>query len=150
VSLRDGLVVVTAAEPASVTLPSVQRVVEVDVDVHWRVPVASLPAGIPASVGRIIRLARNPVGTIRRRLGLDAGSERSLRAASAAIAGAVEQLPTAPTDAPEVIALDGHDYLAVERLVSSDRVRLFPGGLRRLADTSLTTGRSDGVDAAGP
>jgi hypothetical protein len=138
-TLRDGLTVVTAVEPAGVTLPSVRRVVEVDIDVHWRVPVASLPAGLPPSVGRLVRLARNPVGTIRRRLGLDAGSERSLAAATAAITRAVSELTAEGGGATDIIALDGHDYLAVERLVSSGEVRLFPGGLRRLADMSLTT-----------
>jgi hypothetical protein len=86
-----------------------------------------------------VRLARNPVGTIRRRLGLDAGSERSLAAATSAITRAVEELPADAGGVTEVVALDGHDYLAVERLVASGKVRLFPGGLRRLADMSLTT-----------
>jgi glycosyltransferase involved in cell wall biosynthesis len=148
-TLRDGLVVVTAAEPAGVVLPSVQRVVEVDIDVHWRVPVASLPAGLPPAVGRLVRLARNPVGTIRRRLGLDAGSERSLAAATATITRAVEELPADKGGATEVIALDGHDYLAVQRLVSSGEVRHFPGGLRRLADMSLTTDLDAARAAAG-
>jgi hypothetical protein len=144
-SLRAGLVVVTAVEPAGVALPTVQRVVEVEIDVHWRVPVATLPGGVPPSVGRLVRLARDPLGTMRRRLGLDAGSERSLGAATASIARVVERLPADATGAVEIIALDGHDYLAVERLVSSGRVRLFPGGLRRLADISLATG----LNAAG-
>jgi hypothetical protein len=148
------LVVVTAVEPTGVVLPSVQRVVEVDIDVPWRVPVASLPAGLPPAVGRLVRLARNPVGTVRRRLGLDAGSERSLAAATAAITRAVEELPADEGEATEVIALDGHDYLAVQRLVSSGEVRLFPGGLRRLADLSLTTDlgaatAADGIAPAG-
>ncbi|HEY8846114.1 MAG TPA: glycosyltransferase, partial [Candidatus Limnocylindrales bacterium] len=140
--LRDRLVVVTAIEPADVTLPTVHRVVELDIDVHWRVPVATLPAGVPAPLARLVRLARNPLGTVRRRLGLDAGSERSLAPATAAIDRLVAQLgagPGGPGGGPEVIALDGHDHLAVAPLVASGRIRLFPGGLRRLADASLST-----------
>ncbi|HEX3428728.1 MAG TPA: glycosyltransferase, partial [Candidatus Limnocylindrales bacterium] len=62
-SLREALVVVTAIEPATARLPAVGRLVELDIDVHWRVPVAALPAGVPAPVGRLLRLAKDPIGT---------------------------------------------------------------------------------------
>jgi len=138
-ALRDRLVVVTAIEPAGVTLPTVDRVVELDIDVHWRVPVATLPAGVPAPLARLVRLARNPLGTVRRRLGLDAGSERSLAPATAAIDRLVGQLGAGRDGGMDVIALDGHDHLAVAPLVTTGRIHLFPGGLRRLADASLST-----------
>jgi hypothetical protein len=141
VSLRERLVLVTAREPAGITLPTVGRAVELDVDVHWRVPVATLPAGLPAPIGRLVRLVRNPVGTVRRRAGLDAGSERSLGPASEAIGRLIDQLADGTGAGAEVVALDGHDHLAVAPLVASGRVRLYPGGLRRLADASLSADR---------
>jgi hypothetical protein len=144
------MTVVTAVEPAGVGLPKVHRVVEVDIDGHWRVPVATLPPGLPAPVGRLVRLARDPLGTIRRRLGLDAGSERSLAWATAEVGRVVDQLPGATPGAAEVVALDGHDHLAVAPLVEAGRIRLFPGGLRRLADASLSTNRAeDGGETSG-
>jgi hypothetical protein len=130
---------VTAIEPVTVTLPTVHRVVELDIDVHWRVPVATLPVGLPVPLARLVRLARNPLGTVRRRLGLDAGSERSLAPATAAIDRLVGQLAAGADGGTEVIALDGHDHLAVAPLVTTGRIRLYPGGLRRLADASLST-----------
>jgi hypothetical protein len=138
-ALRDRLVVVTAIEPVTVTLPTVHRVVELDIDVHWRVPVATLPAGLPVPLARLVRLARNPLGTVRRRLGLDAGSERSLAPATAAIDRLVGQLAAGADGGTEVIALDGHDHLAVAPLFTPGRIHLYPGGLRRLADASLST-----------
>jgi hypothetical protein len=144
------MTVVTASEPAGVGLPSVQRVVEVDIDVHWRVPVATLPPGVPAPIGRLVRLARDPLGTVRRRLGRDAGSERSLAVATAAITRLVDQVPTDSGRSPEVVALDGHDHLAVAPLVASGRIHLFPGGLRRLADATLSASPSEDADGADP
>jgi hypothetical protein len=99
---------------------------------------------LPTPVGRLVRLARDPLGTVRRRLGLDAGSERSLAAATDEVARVVDRLPGATPGAVEVVALDGHDYLAVAPLVAAGRIRLFPGGLRRLADASLSANRGDG------
>jgi glycogen(starch) synthase len=149
-SLRDRITVVTAIEPAGVGLPNVHRVVEVDIDVHWRVPLATLPPGVPAPIGRLVRLARDPLGTVRRRLGRDAGSERSLTAATGAITRLIDQVPTDSGRSPEVVALDGHDHLAVAPLVASGRIRLFPGGLRRLADATLSASPSEGADGADP
>ena len=144
-SLRDRMTVVTAIEPAAVDLPSVLRVVEVDIDVHWRAPVVKLPPGVPAPVGRLVRLARNPVGTVRRRLGLEAGSERSLAVATSALSRLVDQLAVGAGERPGTVALDGHDHLALAPLVASGRTRLYPGGLRRLADSTLSSARGDGA-----
>jgi hypothetical protein len=136
-SLREALVVVTAIEPATARLPAVGRLVELDIDVHWRVPVAALPTGVPAPVGRLLRLAKDPIGTFRRRAGLDTGSERSLEPATRVIERLVEPAATGAGVGSVVVALDGHDHLAVASLVASGRVQLYPGGLRRLADASL-------------
>jgi hypothetical protein len=74
-------------------------------------------------------LAADPGGTIARRLGRGAGSDHALAPATAAIGGLVTQLGGA-----DVIALDGHDQVAIAPLVRSGAIRGPAGGLRRLAD----------------
>jgi hypothetical protein len=71
------------------------------------------------------------VGTINRRRGRDAGAEASLQPATKAVRKLAAEAGEAPI---EVLALDGHDHVAIESLVSDGVFRRWPGGLRRLAD----------------
>ena len=139
-ALRDRLVVLTATEPAAFALPAVGRIVEAAVETDWRPPA---PATAPPPVrvatrrsrllGRLLRLATDPRGTIERRLGRGAGSEQSLGPATAALREIVAAL--AGADGPvEILPLDGHDFLAAAPIVASGSARPAPGGLRRLAD----------------
>jgi glycosyltransferase involved in cell wall biosynthesis len=129
-ALRRDLVLVTAVEPAAQSLPLVGRAVEVAIDTAWNavVPMGSVRrrGGI---VGRLARLAADPAGTMARRLGRGAGSDRSLAPATAAVGRLVAELGGA-----DVIALDGHDHVATAPLVRSGAVNPQLGGLRRLAD----------------
>ena len=138
-ALRDRLVVLTATEPAAYPLPAVGRVVEVAVPTEWRPAPASGPPAIRAAsrrsgvLARLARLAADPRGTIARRLGPGAGSEAALAPATAAL-----RQHAAPVDdgheAIEVLALDGHDFLAAAPVVDAGLARPAEGGLRRLAD----------------
>jgi glycosyltransferase involved in cell wall biosynthesis len=129
-AIRRELILVTAVEPGGQSLPVVGRIVEVAVDASWNVaaPARSIRrrSGI---VGRLARLVADPGGTISRRLGRGAGSDRALAPATDAVARVVAALPGA-----EVIALDGHDHVTVAPLVRSGAIPPLVGGLRRLAD----------------
>lgn len=131
--LRQSLVLVTATEPTTVTLPALGRVVEAAVDTNWR-PQTGAPAVTrrPGLVGRLARLATDPVGVLARRLGRGAGSDNSLAPATQAVKETLAGL----VGAVELLPLDGHDHLAVAPLVRDGRARLSRGGLRRLADLS--------------
>ncbi|HSL32412.1 MAG TPA: glycosyltransferase, partial [Candidatus Limnocylindrales bacterium] len=131
-SVRARLDLITATEPADVVLPSVGGVLEVAIDTAWRP--GSAPAAAPLPRGRLARLLRDPIGTVKRRLGRDAGSDRSLRPATERILRHLEAVGSGT--AIELLPLDGHDELAVRPLVRAGRVRRFSGGLRRLADTA--------------
>jgi glycosyltransferase involved in cell wall biosynthesis len=128
--LRAGIDLVTSAQPSEIALPRQRSVTEVAVDADWGPPVRAgrrARRGLPA---RIERLARDPIGTVLRRLGRGTGSEASLRPATAAI----QRLVAVAGVPVEVVPLDGHDHLAVAPLVASGVVEAPDGGLRRLAD----------------
>ena len=123
----------TSTEPSDIELPPVHSVVEVAIDTDWRPPV---PAGRPPRsglAGRLERLATDPIGTVLRRLGRGAGSEVSLRPATDAI-GRLLANAGAAGERPELLPLDGHDYLATAPLIANGSARAASGGLRRLAD----------------
>jgi glycogen(starch) synthase len=126
-TVRRDLVIVTEVEPAQVAVGGIADVVTVRTDVT--APPATAGSSILPGVGRLTRLARDPVGTIRRRLGLDASAEPALRQVTNAVRKLVEATP-----GREVVAMDGHDALAVAPLVRSGTVQATGSGLRRLAD----------------
>ena len=138
--VRRNVDLVTAVEPAGAGLPSAGRVVEVSIDTTWRPKPATTARRGPT--GRLGRLVRDPIGTLRRRLGRDAGSDRSLAPATSAISAHIRAM--AGGGPVELLPVDGHDELAIAPLVRSGAARRSPGGLRRLADTSLAV---DGADA---
>ncbi|HET9345233.1 MAG TPA: glycosyltransferase [Candidatus Limnocylindrales bacterium] len=130
--LRSRITLVSAVEPRDRALPEVGRLVEVALETTWRVTAqrGSLRRR-PGAIGRIARLVTDPVGTINRRRGRDAGAEGSLAPATKA----VRRLATVTgATTVEVLAVDGHDHLAIESLVRDGVVRRSAGGLRRLAD----------------
>jgi glycosyltransferase involved in cell wall biosynthesis len=130
--LRSSLVVVSASEPRNVPLPPLTRLIEVAVDHRWRQDMA-MPAAArrPGLRGRLARLAIDPRGTTLRVLGRDPGSARALAPASAAVEALARELAT---DGPsDIVALDGHDFVAAEQAVRSGVARM-AGGLRHLAD----------------
>lgn len=134
--LRAHLDLVTSTEPSEVDLPRFRSVAEVVIDTDWQPPV---PAGRRARsglVGRLERLARDPVGTLLRRMGRGTGSEPSLRPATQVI----DRLVAGAGEPVELLLLDGHDHLAAAPLVAKGTVRLSAGGLRRLADTWHASG----------
>jgi glycosyltransferase involved in cell wall biosynthesis len=145
-AVRRRLDLVTAADPADVALPSLGGVVEVAIDTTWR-PKPAVGGG-RGPAGRLQRLARDPVGTLRRRLGLDAGSDRSLAPATDAIRAHLRAIADgAPV---ELLPVDGHDELAAAPLIRRGLARRSPGGLRRLADASLSEAAQESNTAAGP
>jgi glycosyltransferase involved in cell wall biosynthesis len=128
--LRARIDLVTSTEPSEVSLPRVRSVAEVDIDTDWQPPI---PAGRPPRrglAGRLERLARDPIGTVLRRLGRGAGSEPSLRPATRAI----QRLLADAGEPVQLLPLDGHDHLAVAPLVDKGTAHLSSGGLRWLAD----------------
>jgi glycosyltransferase involved in cell wall biosynthesis len=129
--LRQSLTLVTATEPTTVALPALGRVIEAAVDTNWRPQTGAPPlTRRPGLVGRLARLATDPVGVLARRLGRGAGSDNSLAPATQAVRETLAGL----AGAVEVLPLDGHDHLAMAPLVRDGRARLSRGGLRRLAD----------------
>jgi glycosyltransferase involved in cell wall biosynthesis len=130
--LRRRITLVSAVEPRDHVLPDVGRLVEVAVETTWR-PTSQRGSvrRRPGLVGRLARLVSDPVGTINRRRGRDAGAEASLQPATKAVRKLAAEAGEAPI---EVLALDGHDHVAIESLVSDGVFRRWPGGLRRLAD----------------
>lgn len=129
-ALRRDVTLVTATEPAGQALPGVGRVVEVAIDAGWNaVPALGAARRRTGVVGRLARLAADPSGTIARRLGRGAGSDHALGPATVAIGRLVSELGGA-----DVVALDGHDHVAIAPLVRSGAIPHPAGGLRRLAD----------------
>jgi glycosyltransferase involved in cell wall biosynthesis len=131
--LRKRIVVVTATEPRDVKLPPVGRVVEVEVDTGWG-PGPSAPRSTrrPGAAGRLARLAHDPVGTVRRVLGRDAGTEHALAEASRAVAAVARE--EARDGRIEIIGVDGHDHLAAAEALRGGVARPAAGGLRVLVD----------------
>ncbi|HEX5012558.1 MAG TPA: glycosyltransferase [Candidatus Limnocylindrales bacterium] len=131
--LRSSLTLVTAVEPSGVAIPPVGRRIELAVDARWApdraAPARTRRAGWP---GRLARLAHDPGATLRRVLRRDAGTRRSLAGTSDALVRLARELGG---ERPvEVIALDGHDHLAIADALRTGSARLGPGGLRRLVD----------------
>jgi glycosyltransferase involved in cell wall biosynthesis len=134
--LRAQVDLVTSTEPSEVLLPRVRSVAEVAIDTAWQPPVPAGRRPRRGLAGRLERLARDPIGTVLRRLGRGTGSEPSLRPATRAI-----QLVVANAgERVELLPLDGHDHLAVAPLVGKGTARLSSGGLRRLADAWHASG----------
>jgi len=124
-------------DPAAATLASLQRLVEVAVEPQWR-PITRTPAARRSGwVGRLARLASDPVGTLRRRTGRDADTTTWLAEATAAARALVADRHGDPVD---LVPIDGHDALAVQSLAAAPGVRI--GGLRRIADRWLGDTRS--------
>jgi hypothetical protein len=127
----------TVDGPAAATLASLERLVEVTVEPRWR-PVTRTPAARRSGwVGRLARLALDPVGTLRRRTGRDADAETWLAPATAAARALVAERHGDPVD---LVPIEGHDALAVQSLAATPGVRT--GGLRRIADRWLGDTRS--------
>lgn len=126
---RASLTLVTSKEPRDQPVPSVGRLVEVGVAPP---STASPSTGLRRRrgiVGRIARLLVDPVGTLNRQLGRDPGSARALVAATDAVERLAREI--GPID---VIAVDGHDHLALAGRVTTARVRRSGGGLAWLVD----------------
>jgi glycosyltransferase involved in cell wall biosynthesis len=127
----------TVDGPAAAALTSLERLVEVDVEPRWR-PVTRTPAARRTGwVGRLARLASDPVGTLRRRAGRDADATTWLAEATAAARALVADRHG---DTVDLVPIDGHDALAVQSLAATPGVRI--GGLRRIADRWLGDTRS--------
>lgn len=129
--LRAGLTVVTSLEPPGVELPAVRRVVEVSVEPRWRPVARTGPARRSGPIGRIARLASDPLGTIRRRLERTAPADAWLVPATEAIRRVLAENDPEPG---RLIPLEGHDALAVEPVTATDPTVRSEVGLRGLAD----------------
>jgi glycosyltransferase involved in cell wall biosynthesis len=127
--LRATMTLISCREPAEITLPTVGRLVEVDVEAPWH-PKPEGPAATrrPGWSGRFARLANDPLGTIERRLGRGPGSEAALKPAVKAVRAVM-----AADARATVLPIDGHDHLVVSAAAASSRLAA-GGSLRRLAD----------------
>ena len=128
--LRDQIDLLTSSTPSDVRLPRFRSVAEVAIDTDWQPVVPAKGRPRRGFAGRVERLAKDPIGTVLRRLGRGTGSERSLRPATRAI----QRLVAGAGELVELLPLDGHDHLAAAPLVDKGAVRLSSGGVRRLAD----------------
>lgn len=133
-ALRAELTLVTGVEPASVELPPVGRLIEIAVEPGWKPIVRTGVARRAGWLGRLVRLATDPVGTLHRRTGREVDPAAWLEPAGAAIARLVAEDRARSI---ELIAVDGHDVLAVEPVARTSPELRSDGGLRRLADRSL-------------
>jgi len=132
--VRRLVTVLTEAEPAGLDLPVVGRLVSVDVGLSGHLSGSSRGARSDRTPRwRLGRLASDPLGTIGRVIGRDAGSSRSLRPATLELDRVVRQSLAGCA----VVPVDGHDHLAVAPLVQAGRARVLPGGWLRLADPPL-------------
>jgi hypothetical protein len=141
--LHPQVTLVTAAEPRGQGVPPVGRTIEAAVDpTTWR-PAADKGSirRRPGTVGRIARLVTSPRGTVNRRLGRGADAAETLEAATEAVR---ELAKAQDAGGPiEVIAVDGHDHLAVEPLARAGTIWRSDGGLRRLVDLTEASSRRD-------
>jgi glycosyltransferase involved in cell wall biosynthesis len=128
--LRAQIDLLTSSTPSDVHLPRFRSVAAVAIDTNWQPPVPATGRPRRGLAARLERLARDPIGTVLRRLGRGTGSEPSLRPATRAI----QRLVADAGEPVEVLPLDGHDHLTVAPLVDKGAVRLASGGVRRLAD----------------
>lgn len=85
---------------------------------------------------RLRRLARNPFGPLVRRFTRGGLTELRWKAARAGMSAALRRSGalTHGGEAPELICLDGLDYVIAEPLVVAGAVRAVPGGILWLAD----------------
>ena len=127
--VRDGLELVTAAEPRSVVPPTVGRLIEVAVRA---VPApARVPAGGRPAVARIRLLLSDPAGTIRGRLGKGPLAPEAIQAAARAVGAALGSGGDSPR---AVVPLDGRDALVAAELAVDGSATIAGGGLRRIGD----------------
>jgi glycosyltransferase involved in cell wall biosynthesis len=138
--LRGRITLVTHGDVAHDRLPEgIGRVVET----RQHVPAQLRRQGLYGPRGRIaqriMRIASDPIGWIRRRLFGDGVAERRWHATVAGVARAVEEsaIGDAGGLAPEAVCLDLLDYAVAARLVEAGRVRAAPGGPLWLADRWL-------------
>jgi glycosyltransferase involved in cell wall biosynthesis len=83
---------------------------------------------------RMKRLARNPIGPLRRRLVKGGLAELRWQANAIGLSKALSDALAGEASPPEVYALDALDYAVTEPLVAAGRLRPVPGGLLWLAD----------------
>ncbi|MBA2720603.1 MAG: glycosyltransferase [Chloroflexi bacterium] len=139
--LRSGITVVTSLEPPGVPLPSVGRLVEVAVEPVWQPVVRTGTARRSGLIGRLARLASDPLGTIRRRVERNAPANAWLVPATAAIR---RILVEDGVDPGRLIPIEGHDALAAESVAAADPSVRSEVGLRGLADRWAADGGDDG------
>ncbi len=137
--LRDELTLVAAVEPADIDLPAVGRVLTVAIEAGWRPISRTGFAARRGWIGRVARVLSDPVGTLRRRSERAGDGNAWLAPASAAIAGLVASSDEDPSGGRmiELIAVDGHDALAIAPSLGSSAGVRSGVGLRRLADRSI-------------
>lgn len=143
--LLAGISLVASREPRSVRLPPAGRIVELAIP-----PLASTARRRRATgsriVDRLLRVALDPLGTLRRRMGGDPLGAAATDRAANLVGGAIAEVAgPGGTEVPgvEIIALDGRDVLVAAQLVRTGGHRLSPGGPRRLADRWRASGGAD-------
>ena len=98
---------------------------------------------------RLRRLLRNPLGPILRRLARGGLAELRWQAARAGMLTALRRSGALDAGAgPELVSLDGLDYLIAEPLVVSGAVRPVPGGVLWLADRWASAQATDGPSSS--
>jgi len=142
---RARLILVTSAGPANGAPDGLAGLVTADLGGRVRAIADAASLGPPGGgLRRLRRIVRHPLAIARRR-GLLPGLERSLTTSGA---GAVREgvaiarrlaRPQASSEGdadvvPELVCLDGVDYLAARSAVQAGLVRLAPGGLGWLGD----------------
>jgi len=135
--LRRRIALVTHGETTREGLPTgVARVVETRAHVPEQLRRQGLYGPRGRLLGRLQRVASDPIGWVRRRLLGDDVGERRWRATVAGIAQAIDESAILDDDAvaPEILCLDVVDYTVAAPLVASGRARAAPGALTWLQD----------------
>lgn len=83
---------------------------------------------------RLLRLARNPLRPVLRRVARGGLAELRWQAARAGMAAALRSSGVLDGSAPELVCIDGLDYVIAEPLVAAAAARPVPGGVLWLAD----------------
>jgi glycosyltransferase involved in cell wall biosynthesis len=129
--LRRDITLVTSRTPSSIALPSSGGLIEVDAQPH-RAAADGNGQGTGLAA-RIARLARHPIGFVRRRIlnerPIDVDTARNARLVGSALEGIA-----VADDTPSVAFLDGRDVLVGLGAARAARLDLLPGSVRRLAD----------------
>jgi glycogen(starch) synthase len=133
--VRAGLVLATAAGPE--VLPAdLGGVVEGDLRERIRSVSDAAAIGRPQGWRRIARAVRHPLAVARRRgwlpglrRALDGEGLQTVRLAAAEASRLAD-----PAARPELVCVDGVDYLAAEPMIAGGEADLAPGGLRWLGD----------------